>query len=1185
MNINQNISMQLQSTMTQFPSSMLGTLDMQMQVNPQMLKENPFALEQMFQAVLETMKQNPQMATVLLPTGLSPNNALLKDQPEKNNIHSLQRNIQQIKTDITKSLKMSRYEKLLISDKLFLEEWKKSETAIDDIDNTTDLSLLMVCAVLGNTELGYKLLEEGAQVDLNNKAGHTALIFACILGEEEFLELLLKYKADVNVIDKNQVSALIHATLSANFEIVKILLQHKADIQSCTLGGHDALHIAAEKGLTEILDWLLVKGKADLESKDLNGFTPLMRSAFHNHSQIAQLLVDNGVDVNVANSAGNTAVHIYADNKGIDCLKIILKHGADVNYPNKSGITPLMFAALKDDTQIVEKLLKDKTLNSIDARDKLGRTALHYSASQGKHRVIARLIKAKANLNIADKKGLTPFMYACVTGNEMAISTFMKCKNYFNHEYFMALFISVINNHEQVVKTLLSQFKNDPKPLSITYEWRQLGPYIPLLHAASQVGNREIMKLLLKNGEEVNAVNALGQTALMVGVILGHQDIVQILISHTADVNISDINGDTPLIIASLNGHTEIVKFLLKAKASTHLSNAQSRTALMQAACSGKLDVIKLLNEPARNLNDMETEGWTALMLSAQLGHTQIVKYLLEKGASHTKRSRQGVTALIIAAGNGRAATVEELINHGALVDEKGFNGMTPLLISAQCGHGNVADILIKKDADVNSTCSAIAYNTPLALSVMRGDKVIVASLLEAKANTNIVNSDGFSPLHLACIGRHPDIVKMLINSGAQVDKVDKNMRTPLMYAAEKGDGESIRFLLQKGVDCNLYDSKGWNPLMLCSQHGLTACMEIFLGQTRVNIEAKETSGHTVLSICAANGLRDAICLLLSKGADPNTSNNLGFTPLMLSAINGHLEVVRTLLNNTFKKASLEMLEPAENRTALLLAAQSNRANVVKALIDAKANINSKTKANLTALHISVRLGNAEVVAELTEKKADLEIADLSGNTPLLTCAVSGTHHVMKHLLDFGADASHKNHNGETALQISIAKKCRQAVRLLLDRSNMSESEKQIFVAMARGDPVIEGMIQQFTVLSDDDDGAPRVRSAIKKTSDELPVTTLNTDPVDSSSTEVETLEERKVMNIYVNTDEKASFDFSKANIQNLVINQNSKTVVENTPKVAIGERSSTVTCHNSMKARNMAVNDSTIIDRSGDSN
>ncbi|MAN25651.1 MAG: hypothetical protein CME10_15425 [Gemmatimonadetes bacterium] len=72
---------------------------------------------------------------------------------------------------------------------------------------------------------------------------------------------------------------------------------------------------------------------------------------------IADLLINNGANVNLKSESGDTALHYAAKKNHIDIVEMLLKNGADINITGYRGLVPLHFAVTFDSVQLSEKLI------------------------------------------------------------------------------------------------------------------------------------------------------------------------------------------------------------------------------------------------------------------------------------------------------------------------------------------------------------------------------------------------------------------------------------------------------------------------------------------------------------------------------------------------------------------------------------------------------------------------------------------------------------------------------------------------------------------------------------------------------------------------------------------------------------------------------------------------------------
>ena len=192
---------------------------------------------------------------------------------------------------------------------------------------------------------------------------------------------------------------------------------------------------AAEKG--SYLKVCLNKG-ADVNTRDKDGWTALMRAAEVGHAAIVQALLDENADVNVeGKKSGGTALMWAAWHGHTAIVKALLSKGANVNIKSYSGKTALMAAAFNDHTEIIALLKQAEEINSkfltavikgnidnihdvlnkganINAKNMDGHTALMLAARARKCNVsiVQTLLAKGADVNVKDKYGNTALVLA-----------------------------------------------------------------------------------------------------------------------------------------------------------------------------------------------------------------------------------------------------------------------------------------------------------------------------------------------------------------------------------------------------------------------------------------------------------------------------------------------------------------------------------------------------------------------------------------------------------------------------------------------------------------------------------------------------------------------------------------------------------------------------------------------------
>ena len=291
---------------------------------------------------------------------------------------------------------------------------------------------LHACVRWDARDAAKKLISNGSTINAQNISGKTPLHEAAKAGRTVMVDLLLSNGADINATDSTGKTVLIDAIQSGNTELVKILISRGASPHIQEMYGRNAYHEAAETGSIELINIIRNAGGNPL-SRDSYGKTPFSLVLDKDTSVIKAVL---GSDINLADSDGNTPIHIAIMNRiASQKLSMLLSLKYPVNRRNSSGQTPLSIAVetnLPDSARILlengaDPFLTDNSgncavsiaiasspeiLNSIvttcgNAKDMAGDGILHYAARTADESVIKKLLSMGLDRNSKNITGET----------------------------------------------------------------------------------------------------------------------------------------------------------------------------------------------------------------------------------------------------------------------------------------------------------------------------------------------------------------------------------------------------------------------------------------------------------------------------------------------------------------------------------------------------------------------------------------------------------------------------------------------------------------------------------------------------------------------------------------------------------------------------------------------------------
>ncbi|XP_069832588.1 ankyrin repeat domain-containing protein 26 isoform X2 [Dendropsophus ebraccatus] len=180
----------------------------------------------------------------------------------------------------------------------------------------------------------------------------------------------------------------------------------------------------------------------------------------------------------------------------------------------------------------------------------------------------------------------------------------------------------------------------------------------------------------------------------------------------------------------------------------------------------------------------------------------------------------------------------------------------------------------------------------------------------------------------------------------------------------------------------------------------------------------------------ASSGDAAKIRQLLPK-QDINQVDKESRTPLHLACANGHLEVVKLLVEN---KAKLNVCDSA-NRSPLMKAIQCQHEPCAIALLEHQADPNIVDVNENAALHLAALIPSMSIAVQLLEHGANINAVNKDGCTPLILSVTENHQEMVELLVKEGADINSRDSNGRTSLMIAASNGHISLVKYLLQNS------------------------------------------------------------------------------------------------------------------------------------------------------
>ena len=146
-----------------------------------------------------------------------------------------------------------------------------------------------------------------------------------------------------------------------------------------------------------------------------------------------------------------------------------------------------------------------------------------------------------------------------------------------------------------------------------------------------------------------------------------------------------------------------------------------------------------------------------------------------------------------------------------------------------------------------------------------------------------------------------------------------------------------------------------------------------------------------VLMVVAQTGQVDAVTRLIAEGANLETTDEHGRTPLHLAAASGKTDIVKALLA---AGARVDVADQDGNEPLHIAVVSPTNGQIVKALLNAGARVDTATHDGMQPIHLAARSAGAGTVQTLLASGAKSDAVDAYGLRPLHLVAQGGVERI-----------------------------------------------------------------------------------------------------------------------------------------------------------------------------------------------
>ncbi|CAE8607635.1 unnamed protein product [Polarella glacialis] len=626
-------------------------------------------------------------------------------------------------------------------------------------------------------------------------------------------------------------------------------------------------------------------------------------------------------------------------------MKILRTPHMAIDAPDKFGRTALFLAAERGQAKAVDILLNNRARHDSTNKDKW--TPLHAAVFHGQVPCINLLLEAAADVNAKDKHGCTPLMFAASSPKLYLVDLVSKADR---RRRMGARARALVEMKKDLEDVNLAGRRGNTK---VTGVMQQTAPNLVWKFYPGRIEVIVMHQLLDSSRIKIDATDNARRTALLYAARYGRTFAVSRLLYAKASLGFADREGQVPVFAAACNEHHDTVDLLLRAGASINVTDQYFKTPLHGALEGGDESMANLLLTAQASVNAYDCEGRTPIMLAMDQANRRLFSKIVERKSNLDVLDKRGWNVVIYAIETEMLGNVYPLLlklssNATLILRARDPQGLNAMHHAAQLGLADSSAKAVKQIANLDfDSCTIGDCNGDTAIhsAAERGRLEVLRVFLDRLESLDFLNNRGETPLHYAARGGHMACVLALVHDAGR----------------------------SAACDSGAIDSQGWNVLMHASVSGHLDLVNLLLQNREgahpelalapLDVNHCDASGVNALSVTAREGHWQLLPSLVLAGSNTASQDRDGFTAVHWAAMEDEPLTMKCLLDLSLGADIMD----SKGWTPLMHACARGADEVVRVLVDFRANIDCRNWDGDTALQITQRRRDPPEIVQVTK--------------------------------------------------------------------------------------------------------------------------------------------------------------------------------------------------------------------------